>query len=91
MVENEEKNETRTEAVKKVVEENNKSEENRKIGYLAARYVECFCIAMFIFGFLWNGTEVLNLTTPQFLMLYGGGGAVLCEILARLFTRKKKI
>ena len=91
MVEKEEKNESRTEAVNKIIEADEKSNDNRRIGYLASRYVECFCIAMFIFGFLWNGTEVLNLTTPQFLMLYGGGGAVLCEILARLFTRKKKI
>jgi len=57
--------------------------------YLATRYIEIFCIGLFAFGFLWNGTEVLNLTTPQFLMLYGGSGAVLTEILARLFSKKK--
>ena len=58
--------------------------------YLAVRYGEVICIALFIFGFLWNGTEVMNLTTPQFFMLYGGGGAVICEVLARLFSKKKK-
>lgn len=64
--------------------------EEPSLKYLAMRYIECFCIAIFIFGFLWNGTEVLNLTTPQFLMLYGGTGTVLSELLARLFSSKKK-
>ena len=66
---------------------NNTEEVNTK--YLATRYIEIFCIGLFVFGFLWNGTEILNLTTPQFLMLYGGSGAVLTEILARLFSKKK--
>ena len=57
--------------------------------YVAVRMIECFCIAMFIFGMLWNTTEILKLTTPQFMMLYGGGGAVLSELLARLFSKKK--
>ena len=64
--------------------------EETNIKYLAVRYIECFCIALFIFGFLWNGTEILNLTTPQFLMLYGGFGAVISEILARIFNKKKR-
>ena len=59
--------------------------------YLAARFIEIICIGAFIFGFLWNGTEVLNLTTPQFMMLYGGTGAVVSEILARLFKKKQNI
>ena len=57
--------------------------------YLVFRYIEVICIALFIFGFLWNGTEVMHLTTPQFMMLYGGSGAVICEILSRLFSKKK--
>jgi hypothetical protein len=57
--------------------------------YLAFRYLEIICIGAFIFGFLWNGTEVMSLTTPQFMMLYGGMGAVICEILARVFSKKK--
>lgn len=65
------------------------TDEPKHIGYLASRYIEIICIALFIFGFLWNGTEVMNLTTPQFLMLYGGGGAVICEILSRIFIKKK--
>jgi len=67
------------------------SEETKPVQYLAARYIEILCISLFVFGFLWNGTEVMNLTTPQFLMLYGGSGAVICEVLARLFSKKKTI
>jgi predicted acyltransferase len=64
--------------------------EEKPVSYLAARYLEILCISLFIFGFLWNGTEMMNLTTPQFLMLYGGSGAVICEALARLFMRFSK-
>lgn len=60
-----------------------------ELKYVAVRLIECFCIAMFVFGLLWNTTEVLKLTTPQFMMLYGGGGALLSEMLARLFSKKK--
>jgi hypothetical protein len=66
------------------------SKKDHPVTYLAARFIEILCLTTFIFGFLWNGTETMNLTTPQFLMLYGGSGAVICEILARLFMRKKK-
>jgi len=59
------------------------------VKYLAIRYIEIFCIGLFLFGFLWNGTEVLDLTTPQFLMLYGGSGAVVSEALSRIFSKKK--
>jgi len=65
-------------------------EKKPDIKYVAVRYIECFCIAIFIFGFLWNGTEVLNLTAPQFLMLYGGMGGIISEVLARLFSKKKR-
>ena len=63
--------------------------EETNIKYLAMRYVELLCIAVFIFGMLWNGTEMLDLTTPQFLMLYGGVGAIVSEVLARVFHKKK--
>jgi hypothetical protein len=63
--------------------------EEINVKYLAFRYIELMCIAVFVFGLLWNGTEVMNLTTPQFLMLYGGSGAVVCEILSRVFSKKK--
>jgi len=63
----------------------NEEKENTRNAYLAFRYIEGICIAVFVFGFLWNGTEILKLTLPQFMMLYGGGGAVLSELLARVF------
>ena len=63
-------------------------EKNEK--YIVVRYIEIICIAVFIFGLLWNGTEIMNLTTPQFMMLYGGVGGIICEILARLFSGKAK-
>lgn len=63
-----------------------------KSGYTVIRYVEGICIAVFVFGFLWHGTEVLQLSFPQFMMLYGGTGALISELVARLFLKllKKK-
>jgi len=72
----------------KVKEETKTVDPNYK--YLAMRYIQCFCIALFIFGMLWNGTEVLKLTVSQFMMVYGGMGIVVTEIMARLFSGKKK-
>jgi len=57
--------------------------------YLVARFIEILSIGAFIFGFLWNSTEVLNLTTPQFMMLYGGFGTIISEIVARVFKKKQ--
>jgi len=51
--------------------------------YVGIRYLEGICIAVFVFGVLWEGTEILKLTLPQFLMVYGGAGAVLSELMAR--------
>jgi hypothetical protein len=63
-----------------------------KNAYVAFRYIEGICIAVFVFGFLWEGTEILKLSLPEFMMLYGGVGAILSEGLARLFHKllKKK-
>lgn len=58
--------------------------------YLTARIIECLSIGVFIFGFLWEGTEILNLSAPEFMMLYGGTGAVVSELLARIFQRMIK-
>ena len=70
----------------------NEENENTRNAYLAFRYIEGICIAVFVFGFLWHGTETLKLTLPQFMMLYGGCGAAISELLARLFYNilKKK-
>jgi len=51
--------------------------------YVSLRYLEGICIAVFVFGMLWEGTEILKLTLPQFLMVYGGAGALLSELMAR--------
>lgn len=61
--------------------------------YIAFRYIEGICIAVFVFGFLWNGTEMIKLTFPQFMMLYGGSGAIICEFVSRFLVKqvKKKI
>jgi len=58
--------------------------------YLAFRYIEGICIAVFVFGFLWEGTELLNLSFPEFMMLYGASGAVISEFLARFLSRRIK-
>lgn len=64
--------------------------ENTKNVYIAFRYIEGICIAVFVFGFLWNGTDILQLTFPQFMMLYGGTGAVISELIARLIHKQLK-
>lgn len=51
--------------------------------YVGIRYLEGICIAVFVFGLLWEGTEILKLTLPQFLMVYGSAGAVISELMAR--------
>lgn len=58
--------------------------------YIWIRIIECFCFAIAIFGVLWEGTERLQLTFPQFMMLYGVIGAIVSEILARFFQRRSK-
>ena len=66
------------------------NEESKQNAYVASRIIECLSIAVFVFGFLWEGTEVLNLSMPEFMMLYGGTGAVISELLSRLFLRRLK-
>ena len=61
------------------------------VKYLAVRYIEMICIGVFVFGALWEGTIVMNLSTPQFLMIYGGCGAVISEVLSRMFKKKPNI
>lgn len=66
---------------------------NFKNIYLGFRYIEIICIAVFVFGMLWEGAEILKLSLPEFMMLYGGTGAVLSELLSRILSKqiKKKI
>jgi len=58
--------------------------------YVIIRLVQLICIGAFVFGALWEGTIKMNLTTPQFLMVYGGTGAVISEIIARFFKKFEK-
>ena len=56
--------------------------------YIVIRGIQSICIAVFVFGFLWNGTEVMQLSASQFMMLYGGCGTIVSEVVARLFKKK---
>jgi len=75
--------------LKNVTEEAIKTSSNeydvdiKKSAYIGFRYLEGICIAIFIFGMLWEGSEILKLTLPQFLIVYGGAGAVISEFMAR--------
>lgn len=59
--------------------------------YAIIRFIQFFSIGVFIFGALWEGTLRFNFTTPQFLMVYGLIGAVVSEVIARLFKKKMLI
>jgi len=63
-------------------------EDNKTNVYYAVRFVQIICIGVAVFGGLWQGTETFNMTTPQFMMLYGSCGAVISEVIARLFKKK---
>lgn len=56
--------------------------------YYGIRFVQVLCIGVAVFGGLWKGTEVMNLDTPSFMIVYGGSGALISEIIARLFKKK---
>lgn len=64
--------------------------ETYKTIYIGFRYLEGICIAVFVFGLLWEGAEILKLTLPEFLILYGGAGALVSEIMARFTLEKVK-
>jgi len=65
-------------------------EELKSNAYVGLRIIEVLCIAVFVFGFLWEGTEILKLSLPQFMMLYGGMGAVISEMFSRFINKKLK-
>ena len=58
--------------------------------YVIIRLVQLICTGAFVFGALWEGTIRFNMTTPQFLMVYGATGAILSEALARMFKKYEK-
>ena len=47
--------------------------------YKGIRVIEVICIGIAVFGALWKGTEILNLDTPEFMMVYGSAGAIISE------------
>lgn len=59
------------------------NETNRKYAYVAVRMLELLFASAFVFGIMWQGAESFMLSVPQFLMLYGGLGALVCELAAR--------
>lgn len=63
-------------------------EVNRKRGYIAVRMLELLFAASFVFGIMWQGAETFVLSVPQFLMLYGGTGTLVCEIAARALGKR---
>jgi len=72
------------------VNKNIKAIESTNTKYIVMRYLQMICVGAFVFGALWEGTIKFNLTTPQFLMVYGGTGAVISEVLARIFKKYEK-
>jgi len=58
--------------------------------YVIIRLVQLICVGAFVFGALWEGTIRFNFTTPQFLMVYGGTGAIISEALSRMFKKYEK-
>ena len=79
------------ERLKKIIEEKDKQkikQETRTNIYYGMRFVQVLCIGVAVFGALWHGTEILYMTTPQFMMVYGTAGAIISEVIARIFKKK---
>lgn len=56
--------------------------------YIGLRFLEIVCIVVFMFGFMWHTSEVYELTLQQWMMLYGGSGALLIEAVVRIIKKK---
>ena len=65
-----------------------KQQETKTNVYYGIRFLQIIFIGVAVFGALWEGTERFNMTTPQFMMLYGAIGATISEVMARLFKKK---
>ena len=81
----------KNERLRKIIEDKNKQQHDNETKtniYHGIRFVQMICIGLAIFGALWKGTEIMSLDTPSFLMVYGGLGVVISEIVARLFKKK---
>ena len=81
----------KNERLRQIIDEKDKQQhevETKTNIYHGIRFVQMICIGLAVFGALWKGTEVLNLDTPSFLMVYGCLGAVISEVIARIFKKK---
>ena len=67
-----------------------KKEETLTWEYITIRFIEILSLSSLIFGSMWEGTEAISLTMPQFMMLYGAIGTVVSEIFARIINKKKQ-
>ena len=77
--------------LKEIIDEKNEQQsqqETSKSVYHGIRFIQLVCIGFAVFGALWKGTEIFNLDTPSFLMLYGVIGAGISEVVARVFKKK---
>jgi len=79
------------ERLKEMIDQKDKliaTKETKANIYYGIRFVQVLCIGVAVFGGLWKGTEVMNLDTPSFMIVYGGAGALISEVIARLFKKK---
>ena len=79
------------ERLKEIIDDKNKKKqqvETKTNIYYGIRFVQMLCIGVAVFGALWKGTEVLSLDTPEFMIVYGGSGALISEVVARIFKKK---
>ena len=77
--------------LKAVIDQEDKQQSNNETKtniYYGIRFIQVLCIGVAVFGGLWKGTEVMNLDTPEFMIVYGGAGALISEIVARVFKKK---
>ena len=83
--------EEHNEKLKDIIDQKNKikaANETKTNIYYGIRFVQVLCIGVSVFGGLWKGTEVMNLDTPSFMIVYGGSGALISEVIARVFKKK---
>ena len=59
-----------------------------KAGTVGLRITQAICVAAFVFGLMWEGSIGMELRLSQFLVLYGGIGALVSEALVRILMAK---
>ena len=66
------------------------NEEHKKTAYVSIRVLELIFAAVMVLGAMWEGAEILTLSVPQFMILYGIIGTIACEASARLLNPHAK-